>query len=107
MPLHAERRRVGSRAWSNRFTLLVGEGGFPRSIPPTDPVGFPLVLPTWREGRGNPIHDHPYSPYVWSHHLWSLRGGNPTLVDHHRLPMPRGGNPTTSALHSYRWSHHP
>ena len=50
MPLHAERRRVGSRAWSNRFTLLVGEGGFHRSIPPTNPVGFPLVLPTWREG---------------------------------------------------------
>ena len=50
MPLHAERRRVGSRAWSNRFTLLVGEEGFPCSIPPTNPVGFPLVLPTWREG---------------------------------------------------------
>ena len=50
MPLHAERRRVGSRAWSNRFTLLVGEGGCPRSMCPTNPVGFPLILPTWREG---------------------------------------------------------
>ena len=51
MPLHEERRRVGSRAWSNRFTLLVGEEGFPCSMCPTNPVGFPLFsLSMWREG---------------------------------------------------------
>ena len=50
MPLHAERRGVRTRAWSNRFTLLVGEEGFPCSMCPTNPVGFPLLLLTWREG---------------------------------------------------------
>ena len=52
MPLHAERRGVKTRVWSNRFTLLVGEGGFPRSMCPTNPVGFPLLFPLsmWREG---------------------------------------------------------
>ena len=50
MPLHAERRGVRTRAWSNRFTLLVGEEGCPCSMCPTNPVGFPLVLPMWREG---------------------------------------------------------
>ena len=49
MPLHAERRGVRTRVWSNRFTLLVGEEGFPCSMCPTNPVGFPLLL-TWREG---------------------------------------------------------
>ena len=68
MPLHAERRGVRTRAWSNRFTLLVGEEGFPCSMNPTNPVGFPLLLLTWREGGGNPIHGHPRSPYAKRHH---------------------------------------
>ena len=50
MPLHAERRGVRTRVWSNRFTLLVGEEGFPCSMCPTNPVGFPLLLSLWREG---------------------------------------------------------
>ena len=50
MPLHAERRGVRTRVWSNRFTLLVGEEGFPCSMCPTNPVGFPFLLLTWREG---------------------------------------------------------
>ena len=50
MPLHAERRVVRTRVWSNRFTLLVGEEGFPCSMCPTNPVGFPLLLSFWREG---------------------------------------------------------
>ena len=77
MLLHAERRRVGSRVWSNRFTLLVGERGFPRSIPPTNPVGFPLVLPTWREGGETRFTTTltllVYGPTIPTH----LRGGKP------------------------------
>ena len=42
-PFHGERRGGSAQVPSNRLTLLVGEGGFPRSMSPTNPVGFPLA----------------------------------------------------------------
>ena len=49
---HTERRGGSAQVPSNRLILLVGEGGFPRSMCPTNPVGFPLLFPLsmWREG---------------------------------------------------------
>ena len=48
---HTERRGGSAQVPSNRLILLVGEGGFPRSMCPTNPVGFPLFsLTMWREG---------------------------------------------------------
>jgi len=85
MPLHAERRRVGSRAWSNRFTLLVGEEGFPCSIPPTNPVGFPLVLPTWREG-GETRSATTLTLLMCGPTTRDLRGGETRLVATTNMP---------------------
>ena len=41
---HTERRGGSAQVPSNRLILLVGEGGFPRSMCPTNPVGFPLSI---------------------------------------------------------------